>query len=229
MAMALRQWPASASARPRVNSCSAAAVSAKAGSFCAREAKGWQINFNSTNMIETTNTVLPTDQTEYGRGTAEQYSFGNGLDDHTQRLPTWGPRMEGQPVLQYNSPYNVTTGVRTPTPYGSIGANNYKNFLATGALSSDNISLSSSGRNNDIRMSYSHVYQKGTQPNTRINMDVLNLNADYDISERLKVSADINLDRRMDQLESEITVLRQAVRHLQQNNDKKSRNDMGAR
>jgi TonB-linked SusC/RagA family outer membrane protein len=159
-----------------------------------REAKGWQINFNSTNMVETSNIVLPKDQNEYGRGTAMQYSFGNGLDDHTQRLPTWGPRMEGQPVLQYNSPYDVTTGVRTPTPYVSIGANNYKNFLATGALLSDNISLSSSGRNNDIRMSYSHVYQHGTQPNAKVNMDVLNLNADYDISEKLKVSADINLD-----------------------------------
>ena len=159
-----------------------------------REAKGWQVNFNSSNMIETSNLVLPKDQTEYGRGTGMYYTFGNGLDDHTQRLPTWGMRMEGQPVLQYNSPYDAATGTRTPTAYKSIGGNNYKNFLATGALSSENISLSSSGRNNDIRISYSHVYQKGTQPNTRVNMDVLNINADYDINERLKLSADLNLN-----------------------------------
>lgn len=159
-----------------------------------REAKGWQVNFNSSNMIETSNLVLPKDQTEYGRGTGMYYTFGNGLDDHTQRLPTWGMRMEGQPVLQYNSPYDAATGTRTPTAYNSIGGNNYKNFLATGALSSENISLSSSGRNNDIRISYSHVYQKGTQPNTRVNMDVLNINADYDINERLKLSADLNLN-----------------------------------
>lgn len=159
-----------------------------------RDAKGWQVDFNSSDMIETTNTVLPQVQTEYGRGTAMQYSFGDGLDDHTQRLPTWGPRMEGQPVKQYNSPYDAATGTRTPTPYLAIGKRNYQNFLTTGQLSSTNISLASSGRNNDIRISYSHVYQKGTQPNTRINMDVLNLNADYDISERLRLSADINLN-----------------------------------
>jgi TonB-linked SusC/RagA family outer membrane protein len=159
-----------------------------------RESKGWQINVNSSNMIETSNVVLPKDQTEYGRGTGMYYTFGDGLDDHTQRLPTWGMRMEGQPVQQYNSPYDATTGTRTPTAYNSIGANNYKNFLATGSLSSDNISLSSSGRNNDIRMSYSHVYQHGTQPNARLNMDVLNLNADYTINERLKLSADVNFD-----------------------------------
>ena len=166
-------------------------ISTKKGS---RDAKGWQVNVNSTNMIETGNTVLPKDQTEYGRGSSEQYSFGNGLDDHTQRLPTWGPRFEGQPVKQYNSPVDPATGVRTATPFLSIGANNYKNFLATGALASENISLSSSGRNNDIRMSYSHVYQKGTDPNTKINMDNLNINTDYDINERLKISANLNLN-----------------------------------
>jgi len=36
------------------------------------------------------------------------------------------------------------------------------------------------------------------------------------------VSADISLDRRMDQLESEITLLRKAVSHLQKNNDKRT-------
>jgi TonB-linked SusC/RagA family outer membrane protein len=166
-------------------------ITTKKGS---RDSKGWQVNFNSTDMVETSNTTLPKDQTEYGRGTAMQYSFGEGLDDHTQRLPTWGPKMEGQPVLQYNSPYDVTTGVRTPTPYLSVGKNNYKNFLSTGALATQNISLSSSGRNNDIRISYSHVYQKGTDPNTKINMDNLNINTDYDINERLKLSANLNLN-----------------------------------
>jgi TonB-linked SusC/RagA family outer membrane protein len=166
-------------------------ITTKKGS---RDAKGWQVNFNSSNLIETGNTVLPKDQNEYGRGTGEYYSFGEGLDDHTQRLPTWGPFIGGQPVLQYNSPYNVTTGVRTPTAYKAIGDNNYKNFLSTGAVSSTNISLASSGRNNDIRMSYSHVYQKGTDPNTKINMDNLNINADYDINERLRISSNINLN-----------------------------------
>ncbi|HUB62144.1 MAG TPA: carboxypeptidase-like regulatory domain-containing protein, partial [Puia sp.] len=159
-----------------------------------RDAKGWQIDVNTSDMIEKGFLTYPKDQTEYGRGTLFQYSFGEGLDDHTQRLPSWGPRMDGQPVLQYNSPYDVTTGVRTPTPYLSIGKNNYKNFLAAGGLSSSNISLGTSGTNSDIRISYSHVFQKGTDPNTRINMDVLNINADYDISNRLKFEANVNLD-----------------------------------
>jgi hypothetical protein len=43
------------------------------------------------------------------------------------------------------------------------------------------------------------------------------------------VSADISLDRCMDQLQSEITAHRQAVRHLPKNNDKKSGSGTAAR
>lgn len=166
-------------------------ISTKKGS---RDLKGWQVNFNSTTMLEKGNTVLPVDQNEYGRGTKFVYSFGDGLDDHNNRLPTWGPRIEGQLVKQFNSPYNAATGTRTPTPYNSVGANNYKNFLEAGLLNSDNISLSSSGSNSDIRMSYSHVYQKGTDPNTKLNMDNLNINADYNINSRVKMEANLNLN-----------------------------------
>ncbi len=166
-------------------------ITTKKGS---RDTKGWQINFNSTTMVESGYLVLPKDQTEYGRGTKFVYSFGDGLDDHTQRLPTWGPRMEGQLVKQYNSPYDVTTGVRTATPYNSIGANNYQNFIQSGLLSTNNLSLSSSGSNYDIRISYSHVYQKGTDPNTKLNMDNLNITADYVITNKLKFDANLNLN-----------------------------------
>jgi TonB-linked SusC/RagA family outer membrane protein len=166
-------------------------ITTKKGS---KDIKGWQISFNSTTMIEQGFLVLPKDQNEYGRGTKFQYSFGDGLDDHTQRLPTWGPRMEGQLVKQYNSPYDVTAGVRTPTPYNSIGANNYKNFIEAGVLSTNNLTLASSGSNYDIRISYSHVYQKGTDPNTKLNMDNLNITADYAINDKLKFDANLNLN-----------------------------------
>jgi len=166
-------------------------VTTKRGS---KDAKGWQISFNTSDMLDKGFLVYPKDQTEYGRGTHFQYSFGNGLDDHTQRLPVWGPRFDGQLVDQYNSPYDVATGTRTPTPWLSVGGNNYRNFIDAGALITDNLSLSSSSSNSDIRMSYSHVYQKGTDPNSKLNMDNLNIFADYDINSRLKFESNVNLN-----------------------------------
>ncbi|WP_428660842.1 hypothetical protein [Runella sp.] len=72
-------------------------------------------------MFEKGFVANPEAQTEYGRGSNFQYDFnngiknGNGLYDWGQRLAEFGPRFEGQPIRQYDSPYDVATGVRTPT------------------------------------------------------------------------------------------------------------------
>jgi len=175
-------------------------ITTKRGS---RTAKGWEVDFNSSNMLQKGFTVLPKDQTQFGRGTGYYYAYNNPkgaflagetLYDYGQRLAIWGPRMDGQPVVQYNSPYDPATGIWTPTPYLTKGANNLKNFLEAGFLSTNNVSMASSGSNYDIRLSYSHVYQKGQAPNTKINMDNLNLTAGYAISSKLKAEASLNLN-----------------------------------
>lgn len=55
-----------------------------------KDKKGWQIDFNSTTEAEKGFIVLPQSQTQYGRGTNFQYTYGNQLYDNTQRLPEWG-------------------------------------------------------------------------------------------------------------------------------------------
>ncbi|MDR3712291.1 MAG: SusC/RagA family TonB-linked outer membrane protein [Puia sp.] len=172
-------------------------ITTKRGS---KEAKGWQVNFNTSNMLEKGFTVIPKVQSQFGRGSGYGYSYDAGLlpgetaYDYGQRLSIWGPRMDGQNVSQYNSPYDPVTGVRTPSPYKSYGDKNLQHFLEAGFLSTNNISMASSGTNSNIRMSYSHVLQKGTGPNTKFNSDDLNLSADYAISPKLKFDANLNLN-----------------------------------
>jgi TonB-linked SusC/RagA family outer membrane protein len=172
-------------------------ITTKQGS---RSSKGWEVNFNSSNMVQDGFYVLPQDQHQFGRGSSFAYEYtagllpGETLYDYGQRLAIWGPRTDGQMVYQYNSPYNATTGTWTPTPYLPKGTNNLSRFLQPGLLSTNNVSLATSGSNYDVRISYSHIYQKGQAPNTRLNMDNLNLAADYTISSKLKVDANLNLN-----------------------------------
>jgi TonB-linked SusC/RagA family outer membrane protein len=162
--------------------------------------KGWEVNFNSSNMVQDGFTVIPKDQYQFGRGSSYEYEYTDGLQagetlyDYGQRLAIWGPRTDGQLVAQYNSPYNATTGTWTKTPYLTKGTNNLAHFLQPGLLSTDNVSLSTSGSNYDIRISYSHLYQKGQAPSTKINSDNLNLAADYTISPKLKADASLNMN-----------------------------------
>ena len=116
------------------------------------------------------------------------------LYDNKQRLPEWGPRFEGQGVKQYDSPYDPVTGVRTATPWTARGKDNFKNFMQTGVITTDNLAISASGSNYDIRISYSHMYQKGMFPNTKLNSDNLSINSGYNINSKLRVEAGLNLN-----------------------------------
>ena len=168
--------------------------------------KGWQVDFNSSNMLQKGFTVIPKTQTQFGRGSQYEYEYnqpgvmtaypyaGQTLYDWGQRLAIWGPRMDGQNVVQYNSPYDVATGTWTASPFTTKGAKNLQNFLEAGFLSTNSISMSSTGEKSDIRISYSHIYQKGQGPNTRLNMDNFNISAGYSFSPKLKVEGNVNFN-----------------------------------
>ena len=166
-------------------------ITTKRGS---KEKKGWQIDVNSSNMIEKGFITEPQSQTQYGRGTKYVYSYGDRLYDNAQRLQEYGPRFEGQLIKQYDSPYDPTTGIRTATPWLARGADNFHKFMEAGILSTNNVSLSASGDKYDIRMSYSHTYQKGTAPNTWVNFDNMNINTGYNFTNRLRLEGNMNLN-----------------------------------
>ncbi|MBD8389358.1 SusC/RagA family TonB-linked outer membrane protein [Dysgonomonas sp. BGC7] len=155
--------------------------------------KNWLIEFNSTNQMEKGFLTLPESQYEYGRGTGFRYSYGDVLYDNNQRLPEWGPRFEGQLIKQYDSPWDPTTKVRTATPWLARGKDNFENFVQTGITSTNNIAFSHGGANHSIRMSYTHSYQKGIFPNTKLNGDNFSVGGSYDISDKLSVEGNVNV------------------------------------
>jgi len=160
-----------------------------------KDKKGWQVDFNTTTEAEKGFIVLPKSQTQYGRGSGFQYTYGNQLYDNTQRLPEWGPRFDGVfQTQQYDSPYDPITGIRQKTPWLARGAKNFENFVQTGYVNTNTLALSASGSNYDIHISYGHTYQKGDFPNTKLNIDNFKLAAGYDINSKLRVEGDLNLN-----------------------------------
>jgi len=172
-----------------------------------KNTKGWQVDFNSSNMIEGGFVASPESQTEYGRGNGYHYEYqakdnsnvyiptADVLYDNGNRLGEFGPRFEGQMLRQYNSPYDLATGIRTATPWTAKGKDNFKNFVEQGLTSTNNIAVSAGGSNYSIRMSYSHSYQKGIFPNTKLNSDILNISTSYNISSKLTIQGNINLNK----------------------------------
>lgn len=159
-----------------------------------KDKKGWQVDFNSTNELEKGWITLPESQTQYGRGTNYQYSYGDRLYDNNQRLPEWGPRFEGQLIKQFDSPYDAATNTRTATPWLARGANNFNDFVQTGIITTNSVSVAGSGSNYDLRVSYGHTYQRGLFPNTKLNIDNFKMATAYDITPKLRVDADFNFN-----------------------------------
>ncbi len=166
-------------------------ITTKRGS---KDKRGFSVDFNSSTMVETGFLVLPEKQHEYGYGANYQYAYSNDPYDaggKFHRPNEWGPRFDGQGVAQYDSPIGAD-GNRTKTPWVARGNGNFNKFMEQGLLSTNNISIGSSGENYGLRMSLSHSYQKGLAPNTRLQVTNLNISGSYNFLPKLKLETNIN-------------------------------------
>ncbi|PVD52921.1 SusC/RagA family TonB-linked outer membrane protein [Terrimonas sp.] len=169
-------------------------ITTKRGS---KNKRGFSVDFNSSTQLQTGYNAIPKYQTEYGAGDGFEYAFkdgmGSGINDYDYFI--WGPRFEGQPITQYNSPVDPVTGELEPLPWLARGKDNLKNFLRNGLLSTNNISISANNDKGDIRMSVSQTYQKGTVPNSQVASTNFNVNGGLNVGKKLRFETNINYNK----------------------------------
>ena len=170
-------------------------ISTKRGT---KDKRGFSVDVNSSTMFDNGFYAIPKVQDEYGPGDHGRYAFvdgkGGGLNDGDYD-GGWGPKFEGQLIPQYDSPINPTTGVRTGTPWTARGKDNLERFLQTGILSTNNISVASSGDKYNLRFSTSQTTQRGIVPNTKLNITNFNLSSDYKFSNKLSFESSLQYNR----------------------------------
>ncbi|MCP9770585.1 SusC/RagA family TonB-linked outer membrane protein [Lacihabitans sp. LS3-19] len=170
-------------------------ITTKKGS---KDKRGFSVDFNSSTMADKGFYAIPKVQDVFGPGDHGQYSFvdgkGGGLNDGDYDAG-WGPKFDGQLIAQYDSPIDPVTGKRIPTPYVARGKDNLSRFLETGILSTNNLSVSSSGEKHNLRFSTSQIFQKGIVPNTKLNITNFNIGADYQFTKRLKFESSLQYNK----------------------------------
>lgn len=161
--------------------------------------KGFTVEFNSSNAIDKGFLAFPRTQDSYGAGENTYYQFVDGKGGAPGGVDgdydVWGPFFNGQLIAQYDSPVDPVTGVRKPTPYTARGKDNLKRFLQTGFQTTNNLSLSATGDNYNLRFSLSHSYQKSYIPNNYLNITDFNMYGSFNPSPRLKLEANLNFNR----------------------------------
>jgi TonB-linked SusC/RagA family outer membrane protein len=179
--------------------------------------KGLGISINSTIAFENA-LRLPEYQNVYGQGLNGEFNFvdgnGGGLRDGVDE--SWGPRMDGQLIAQYDSPtsngfrggdvgnlYTVIgpvslaaqlqqRGTINATPF-SAQPDNIKDFFQTGHAYTNNIALSGSNDKSDFRVSFTSLNQTGIVPNTDLNRYTTALNGGYNLTDKFKVRMNVNI------------------------------------
>ena len=150
--------------------------------------KGIGVSFNSNTAFDTP-FRLPEWQDGYGQGNKGRFSFvdgtGKGVNDGVDE--SWGPKMDGQLIPQFDSPI-AADGTRTPTPF-IPHPDNVSNFFETGKTYTNNIAITGANEKGDFRLSYTDLNQSGILPNTDYKRRTLSLNAGWNVTKKLSIRA----------------------------------------
>ncbi|SHF69664.1 TonB-linked outer membrane protein, SusC/RagA family [Pedobacter caeni] len=130
---------------------------------------GVDIAFNSSNMFSSGFLAFPEIQTSYSSGGGGKYGVGDYV---------WGDKLDiGRTAKQYNpSSYQFEE-----MPLVSKGKENLKNFMQQGYILNNSLSISQKGKYGSFRTSFTHVYDKGQYPNTKLNKIIASMSGDMKV------------------------------------------------
>jgi TonB-linked SusC/RagA family outer membrane protein len=147
------------------------------------DSKGLTVTVNSNNMFNAGYLMLPENQKSYSAGLG-------GVYDPTDYV--WGAKLD---IGQMADQWNPITKRMENTELTSRGRDNFKNFLESGIISNNNISVSQTGENGSLRVSLNHIYNKGQFPNLKSNSVNFSLSGDIKIGEKLSLSSQVGFNR----------------------------------
>ncbi|MFL9846051.1 TonB-dependent receptor domain-containing protein, partial [Flavobacterium rhizosphaerae] len=142
-------------------------------------------------------------QYKYGQGAGSSfdengdpyYSYGASEDGPNtgSTSSAWGPAFNGQYFYQYDPAIGGQSEERQLwRPY----TDNRKDFWQTGVTLNNNVSLQGGNDNGSMRMSIGHQKNEWIMPNTGFERVTAAINANYQISERIKLTTSFNYNNR---------------------------------
>jgi TonB-linked SusC/RagA family outer membrane protein len=147
--------------------------------------KGIGVTVNSNTTFSSVQ-LLPDYQNTFGQGADGKFSYvdgkGGGVNDGVDE--SWGPRLDGQLIPQFNS-----KGV--PVPF-IAHPNNVRDYFRTGVTYSNGVSVAGSNDKSDFRLSFNNEKQFGIIPNSKAGKNNLAFNVNYSITPRLKIGLSAN-------------------------------------
>ncbi len=166
-----------------------------------RKSSGIGVELHSSLMAGSLLT-LPRYQNVYGQGAGGEFSYEDGTNAgiNDGGIVSFGAKMEGQLVKQFDSPSTDVNGnpVRagdivarngnaiTPTPF-IARPDNIRNFFQTALTHQNSVSVSGGNEAGNFRLGISTLSSQGIIPNSDLRRQNVTFATTYQLSERLKV------------------------------------------
>lgn len=145
----------------------------------------------SSNVTWETPLRLPDYQDEYGQGCNGTFAYvdgaGGGTCDGVDE--SWGPRLDGRLIPQFDSP--VVNGVRQPTPWVAR-PNNIRDFFETGRTVVTSAAFAGSTERANARLSLTHQDQQGIYPGNQLTRLSTALNGGATLTDRLSAEGSVH-------------------------------------
>ncbi|MFK7949477.1 MAG: SusC/RagA family TonB-linked outer membrane protein [Saprospiraceae bacterium] len=170
------------------------------------KSKGLGVSVNSTTFVDRVYR-LPEFQNVYGQGSAGEFEFKDGADGGiNDRLSwSWGPKIEGQLIPQYDSPVTLPDGTTvrggdlavhgglpiTPTPF-SANPDNLKNFFETGVTTINNLALSGGFDKGNFRLSMTDLRNNGIIPGVNLDRKTVAARMNFRPTSRFQITTNLN-------------------------------------
>ncbi len=149
----------------------------------------------SSGMTFSTVSVLPEYQDIYGGGASDQFIVSDldptQLRSNFEYDGSWGPKMEGQMVRQWDSYYPSLPNYGKLTPWVAHPTN-IEDYFETGVTANNNISIDGGNELTKYRLSYTNFNEKGTTPNSSLNRNIFGFSGSNKFTNKLSSTLNIN-------------------------------------
>jgi TonB-linked SusC/RagA family outer membrane protein len=156
------------------------------------KAKKVTVELNSAFFAEKASNFMPY-QNLYGGGSSQTWrTLANGEKYVDMAVDeSWGPKMDGTLARQVFSFYPQDPTYLQLTPFVAY-PDNIQDYFETGTNFNNGVSVSGGGANTNFRISFNDTRIEGVEPNTFLNRNNLGVSAGMDITEKLRVSTNLN-------------------------------------
>ncbi len=122
---------------------------------------------------------------------SEWASYDGTLVSNTGRDESWGPKLDGTQVFQWDSFVPESENYMQTRPWVAH-EDNYKDLFNTGVTFSNSISLNGGSENSKFRLGFTSIDQSGIVPSSKLKKNMITFKGSTKLSERLEVFTSVN-------------------------------------